>query len=214
MTPTEILDAARDLYNASGDTYFSDTQMYNWLWNGCHEMARKAWLIENIYTSTTVASQQGYSYPDYTLAIKRVTCDGRKLKRITGREDDSISLSNAATLTTGLPQYYTDFDNVIYLRAVPDDAYTLEIWSYDDHPVIAAASTILLPTLFHMDLVDYLLYRMFAKDKDITNSMAAKADWQQHVVDAVAFQRRKRRTDSFATVQSEDALPSTILGEV
>jgi hypothetical protein len=213
VTPTEITDAARDIYNASGDTFFADTQMFNWLWQGCHEFARKAWLIERIYSTTTVAGTADYSFPTYTLAIKRVTVNGRKLKRITHREDDSVTYQNSASLVTGPPAYYTEFNSTIYLRPTPDDVYTMQVHSFDDHPPITAVTTLSVPTLFHFDLVDHVLWRMFAKDKDIPNAQMHMGLWQQHVADAISFQKRKRRTDSFATVQCEETLPVTVLGE-
>lgn len=213
MTPSEVNNAARDLYNAASDTFFTDAQMYNWQWQACHEFAKKAWLIERIYTASTVASQQDYAYPTNTIAIKRLTVDGRKLKRTTHREDDGLTLSNSASATTGAPCYYTDYNFIVSLRPIPDAVYTLKIYSYNDAAAITAASTLEIPALFHFDLVDYLLWRMFAKDKDMTNAAFHLNEWKGHVQDAVSWQRRKRRTDSFATVQNEETLPVTILGE-
>lgn len=213
MTPTEITTAARDLYNAVGDTFFSDTLMYNWMWQGCHELAKKAWLIESINSQNTVAGTQGYAYPTNTIGIKRITVNGKKIKRITMRDDDAITLSNQAVTSQGWPIYYTDFNYTIYLRPIPDGVYTMNIYSYSDHTAITASTTLQIPPLFHFDLVDYLLWRMFAKDKDMANMTTHAAMWSEHVKDAVAYKNRLKRTDGFATVQSEDTLPVTILGE-
>lgn len=214
MIPSDIATAARDLYNASGDSYFSDTQMYNWIWQASHDLAKKAWLIERTYTTTSVANQQSYTYPTTTIAIKRVTVNGRKIKRITHREDDAITLSNATVTATGWPIYYTDFDYTLYLRPIPDGTYTIQIYTYNDatYP-ITASSTLEIPALFHFDMVDYVLFRMFGKDKNPELMQFHLALWQQHVKDAIAYKNRMKRTDSFATVQSEENLPVTILGE-
>lgn len=213
MTPTEVNTAARDLYNATGDTYFSDTQIYNWMWQACHIFAKKAWLIERTYTASTVAATQDYSYPTNTIAFKRITVDGRKIKRITGRDDDSITLSNSNSATSGNPIYYTDFNYTLSLRPIPDSVYTIKIYSYNDAQQITATSALEIPDLFHFDLVDYVLWRMFAKDKDVTNATLHMNVWLDHVKDAISHKARRKRTDSFATVQSEDCLPVTILGE-
>lgn len=214
MTPVEVATAARDLYNATGDTFFGDTQLYNWMWQGCHELAMKAWCIEAIDSSqSTVAGTQGYAYGTNVIAIKRVTVNGKKLKRITMREDDAITLSNQAVSTQGYPIYYYEFNNTIYMRPIPDAIYTIGFWTYNDAAVITAVSTFTIPTLFQFDLVDYCLFRMFAKDKDVDLASLHKSLWEQHVKEAISFQKRQRRTDSFATVQSEDTLPVTILGE-
>ena len=214
MTPSEINTAARDLYNASGDSFFTDSQVYNWIWQGCHELAKKAWLIERVYTTTTTASTQAYSYPSNTIAIKRITVNGKKIKRITMREDDAITLSNQTAATEGWPIYYTDFNYTIYLRPIPDaSTYTIAIYSYNDAQQITATSALEIPTLFHFDLVDYVLMRMFMKDKNADFVALHGAEWAQHVKDAIAYKNRLKRTDGFATVQSEDNLPVTILGE-
>jgi hypothetical protein len=213
MTVTEVVTAARDLYNATGDNYFTDAQIYNWIWQACHEFSKKAWLIERTYTASTVASTQDYSYPTNTIAIKRITVDGKKIKRISLREDDSITLSNSSSTSTGYPIYYTDFNYTLSLRPIPDSVYTIKIYSYNDAQAISATSTLEIPTLFHFDLVDYVLMRMFGKDKDITNMTFYGSEWASHVKDAISYQRRKKRTDAFVCVQPEDNLPITILGE-
>jgi hypothetical protein len=214
MTPADIITAARDLYNASGDSFYGDTLIYNWIWQGCHEFAKKTWLMEATSSQSTVAGTQSYSYPTNAIAIKRVTVNGKKLKRITFREDDAITLSNAAVATQGYPIYYTDFNSTINLRPIPDSVYTMVVYYYSDQPQITSGTTpLIIPTLFQFDLVDYVLYRMFAKDKDFDSAQFHLSNWMMHIKDALSYKTRLKRTDSFATVQSEETLPVTILGE-
>jgi hypothetical protein len=212
MTPLEINTEARDLYNAVGDTFFTDLQIYNWMKQACDQFA-KLWLIESSSSTSTVAATQSYAYPTNAIALKRVLVNGRKLKRITGREDDAVTLSNQTATTQGWPSYYTDWNSTIYLRPIPDAVYTLSFQTYNLHSTISAASTLDLPVLFHQDLVDYVLMRMFAKDKDVINMSYHRDLFFEHLKEAKAYQARKRRTDSFATTQSEENLPVTILGE-
>lgn len=213
MTPQEVNTAARDLYNATGDTFFTDLQIYNWMWQACHILAKKAWLIESTATVSTIAGTQTYAYPSNVIAIKRITVNGKKIKRITLRDDDAITLSNQTVTTQGWPIYYTDFNYTLYLRPIPDGVYSMVVYSYNDASAITASSTLQIPALFHFDLVDYILWRMFGKDKDDTNMGIHMGIWTDHVKDAIAYKSRLKRTDSFATVQSEDTLPVTILGE-
>lgn len=213
MTPPQVVAAARDLYNATGDSFFSDLQIYNWIWQAEHELAMKALAIEATYSGSTVAAQQNYSYPTNAIALKFVTVNGKKVKRITGREDQAITLSNQTATTMGWPIYYTDWNSTIYFRPIPDGIYTLAINYYSDATVPSASGTIDVPVLFHFDLVDYVLMRMYAKDKSLDSAEFHGALWAQHVKDCIIYMKKKRRTDSFATVQSEDNLPVTILGE-
>lgn len=214
MLPSDVINSARDMYNATGDSFFSDTLMYYWVWQACHEMAKETWLIESSFSQNTVAATQAYAYPTNAIAIKRVTVNGKKLKRITFREDDAVTLSNSNAATQGQPSYYTDFGFSINLRAIPDGIYPMVIYFYSDQPQITAGTTpILLPLLFHFDLVDYVLFRMFMKDKDSENGQFHYTAWLKHIKDAMKYKNRLKRSDSFATVQSEDTLPVTILGE-
>lgn len=212
MTPSEVNTAARDIYNASGDSFFTDLQIYNWMWQGCHDLAKKAWLIESITTTATVAGTQAVPYPTNAIGIKRISVNGVKLKPITMRDDDAITLSNSASATQGSPTYYTEWNYNLYLRPIPDAIYTTVIHTYNDAAAITASSTLEIPTMFHFDLVDYILARMFMKDKDTQNFAAHMDMWRMHVADAVAYKNKKKRSDGFAVVQSEDTLPVTILG--
>jgi hypothetical protein len=218
MLPTDINTASRDLYNATSDTFFSDTQIYNWMYIAEQELAWKARCIEKINSAgaitTTTSGTQSYAYPTNTFSIKRITVNGKKLKRITGREDDAITLSNSTVTTQGWPIYYTDFGTSIAMRPIPDSSsYPISWYTYDLPTLPSATGTLDVPVAFHMWLCDYVLYRMFAKDKDTVNMQFHKGEWDKHVVNAVQYMRLLHRNDSFKTVQSEDNLPVTILGE-
>lgn len=214
MTVTDVITAARDIYNASGDTFFTDLQFYNWITQAQEELATKAWVIEGTTTGVTVASTQDYVYPTNYISIKRVVVNGRKLKPISHRQDDSVTLSNTASTITGQPTYYTDFNDTVSMRPIPDAVYTINWMGYKNATNIAAASdSITVPVKYHFDLVNYCLWRMFSKDKDTENMAAHLSLWRETIKDAISFQRRKKRMDGFATVQNEDNLPANILGE-
>ncbi len=213
MVPTDINTAARDLYNATGDTYFTDLQIYNWIWQGENELAKKAWIIERLYSTTTTLSVQSYTYPSTTIAIKRITANGKKLKRVTYRDDDALTLSNQNATTMGWPIYYTDFNYTVNLRPIPDMGYTLNIYSYNSPMTVTATSTLEVPQLFHFDLVDYVLMRMFMKDKNVDMVTMLETLWKDHIKEAIAYKNKLKRSDGFATVQSEENLPVTIMGE-
>lgn len=215
MIVSDIQTAARDQYNAVGDSFFSDAQMQNFITQGCNEFCKDAgWLIDGITTSSTVAAQQAYSWPTNAIAINRIVIRGRKIKRITFRQDDSITLSDQQSQQSGLPVYYSEFNFKLYFRPIPDDVYTMQIFSHNMHtPITSNSQALEIPTLFHFDLVDYCLYRMFIKDKDAYNVQIFKGIWAEHIAKARSWKARQKRADSFVTVQDEETLPVTILGE-
>lgn len=214
MTPGNITEYARQQYNSVNDNFFSDAELYRHIWAAQKELAREAKVIERVYTTTTVAGTQSYAFPTSTIAIKRVTYNGSKLQPITMREDDSYTLNNQAVTTQGQSQYYYTFDSVIYLRPLPDSAYTLQIFSYNMPQEVTNSSTLEVPDIFHLGMVDYLLWRMAAKDQNYQAAEHWKGQWQQEVAAAKAWSRKRQRADGFAAVQDEDTLPRTQLGLV
>ena len=129
MTPTQLESAARQRYNAVNDSFWSQAEMLGMIYQAQMELAAECLVIQNKYTTTTVASQQAYAWPTRAISIKRVTYDGAKIDPIDMREDDAISLSNTTSIATGTPQFYFSWENSIYLQPVPSEAKTLEIWT-------------------------------------------------------------------------------------
>lgn len=212
MTPTELLTLAKQQYNATGDSFFSDAELYSLVWMAQNELAREANVIEQTYTTTTVASQQAYAYPSLTISIKRITYDGLKLEPITFRQDDELTVGNAATTQTGTPNYYAVFNKIIYLRPVPAAAASLVIFSYNEAQSVTASTTLDVPTHFHQDLADFLLWRMSAKDKNYTGAEYYYATWKEKVKAAKAWSRKRVRGDAMACVQDAEYSTASGLG--
>lgn len=214
MTPGDIAEYARQQYNSVSDDFFSDAEIYKHIWAAQNELAREGLLIEATYTTPTVASQQEYSFPSLAIALKRVTYDGRKLDPITFREDDTLTLANQTTTATGTPQYYAIWDKIIYLRPVPDEVATLKIFSYNRPDEVSATSTLDIPAEFHLDIVDYLLWRKALKDKNFQAASAYETLWDKKLSKARIFGRKARRGDGFVAVQDMELLNATVIGAV
>ena len=212
MTPTEIETAARNQYNAIGDNFWSQTEILNLIWQACIELAGLTKCIERVYTTSTVASQQEYSYPTSAVSIKRITYEGKKLQAITMREDDAITGLNQATTDEGTPQDYAIWNETIYLRPSPSAVGTLKIFSINKPQQVTITSTIEVPDQFHMGLVDYILERMAAKDRQIDLAKYYHDLWEKTKVEAMKWHKRNKRGDSFASVQDEEQLNGSYLG--
>lgn len=214
MLVVDLQTAARELYNAVGDSFFTDVQVNNWATEACSILAEQADLIENIYSTTTIANQQDYPLPTYTISVKRVTLNGKKIKPINLREDDALTLSNQQSTQSGFPTYYSLFNRTISFRTIPDTAYTMKIYSFNYPVPITNSSTLEIPGQFHFKLVDYILMRMFTKDKDVSNVQLHKQFWDEHIKEAKQYKHKQKRADGFATVQDEETLPVTIMGAI
>lgn len=205
MTPTQILTAARNRYNAIGDNFWSDDELLGLLYDACLDLTRESFLIERTYSTSTVASQQEYSYPTDTIAIKRITYDGKKLIPITMREDDQITGLDQDTTSTGTPTYYFIWNETISLRPIPSDVGTLKIYSYNEPAELLISSTLEIPTQFHMDTVNYLVSEMAAKDKSFSHAKWYLEKWEKAKLRAKAFARKQKRGDAMAHVMDEES---------
>lgn len=214
MIVQDVITTARDLYNATSDGFFTDTIMWNWIWHAANRLATEAWLIEQVYTTTTVAGQKTYDFPTTTIAIKRVTYNGKKVKPYTFRQDDAATLSNSTAVTQGWVIYYTQFNYEIYCQPIPDSANPLVLYTFNQHSVITSSSQALdLPQLFHMPLVNAVLARMHAKDKDFQGAAYYDTMFAQDIMAAKRWKNKKKAADAFSTVENEEVLPVTIFGE-
>lgn len=213
MTPGELETAARNQYNAVGDTNWSSTEIYNLVYAACLELVRDCgFIIERVYTTTTVASTQDYAMPTQTLSVKRVTYDGKKLAPYTMRDDDSITLSNQATTDTGEPDYYYQWNDTLSLRPIPQEAKTLKVYTINYPQTITSTSTLEVPEFTHMMIVDYIVSRMAAKDMNFDTASFHSGLWETHKQMLTRKLRQMKRGDAFAVVQAEELHPITGLG--
>jgi hypothetical protein len=213
MTPQEIIDAARRGYNASSsDPFFSDQQMLEWIYQATMELAKEGFIIEKVFTTTTVAGTQGYAYPTNMFAIKRITYDGEPLKHLSQREDDLLTGGDQDITTQGTPEGFVDFNQTIDLRPYPDAAKTLKVWGYV-HPSGVPTNTSVLdvPDEWHIHLCNYIWREMSAKNKNYEGARYYGAQWEKTVEQARRFQKRKQRGMEFRVVQNSDILPSAVL---
>ena len=212
MTPLEVITTARRFHNAEGDDFWSDAELYDYLYFCAQKLAKESQCIENRYTDVSVASQQEYSKPTRSIEIKRVEYDGRKLDHIDFRMLDSITL-NTNTTITGTPQYYYWFDNVIGLHPIPDTAaLTIKVYSYDYPSVPSATSTLEIPVQYHDALCYGVRALMSTKELGHPNTNFYQQIWDAAVQEVVMKERKRKRADKFRRVLREEDLANTTLG--
>jgi len=212
MTPQESSALARAQYNSVGDDFYVDaTELWQYIYLAEMDLATKAWAIQATDTESTVASTQTYDYPTRAFSIKRITYDGNKLAKVDQRDYDELTYSNVSTVQPGTPQYYFDWNRQYSLYPVPDAVGTLSIQSYKLPAAVTGGDQVLdVPLENHPALVDYVLYRMAAKDNNEAVGRMYKGDWDNAVKEARKLNQRRFRSDSPAMVKDTDSL--TIVG--
>jgi hypothetical protein len=212
MTPTQLLTAVRQEYNAVNETFWSDSELLGLVWAACLEIATETLCIERIYTTTTIADTQEYAYPTNVIALKRVSYDGVKLAVIDHRRADALTLNNTTTTITGSPDYYTEWNGSVALFPAPNDAKELKLYTYNEPAEITIGSTLEVPSVFHGRLKNPVLSKMYAKDKDFNSATYYQNLWIEDKKEIKRWVRKRKRGDSFQTVIDEESLPNTILG--
>src|SRR3990167_6725804 len=214
MTPQQIETAARNRYNAIGDNFWSQAEILDMIYLAMLELSSFALPIEKTYTTSTVVSQQEYDFPSQLISIKRIEYAGAKLSPIDFRDDDALTLNNAATTDEGTPQYYMIWNEVIILRPIPDAIGTLKIRGYVEPQIPTVSSTLELPTMWHAAIIDFCTREMFAKEKDTSWYDRYDRKWQSWMIQAKQWAARKKRTDGYAVVKNEDSASVSLLGAI
>lgn len=215
MTPTEIIEACRNQYNAINDDFFGESEMLKLIYLGEQELVHEGLIIESTYQTTTVADQQEYPFPTNMVAIKRVEYDGTKLQPINFRQDDSITLYNSATTNTGEPQFYMEWNDTIILRPIPSDAQTLKIRGYKEPDTLTINSSLEIPAFFHGAIICYVTMMMASKDQNWSHydRSSARFDgfWKPKIRQWVAKRKGK---DACHIVNNEDILGVSLMGTI
>jgi len=214
MTPSEIILAARQKYNAVGDTNWSDSEICTLIYAGELELATEcAMAIENTYSTSTVAGTREYAFPTNAASIRRIEYAGKKLFPITFRDDDVLTSQNEATTDTGTPEYYEIFDSTVYLRPIPDSVGTLTMYANCEPQSVTTTSTLEIPSFTHGALIDFVVSEMAAKDLNFNMARHYMDKWQGvHIPRIKKRLKLNKRGDAFAVVQSEELLPHGSLG--
>jgi hypothetical protein len=205
ITPADMIDRCRRLYNSVGDTFWSDTELYEHMHRACIELAREAFAIERKFSASTVDGQQGYSFPTNSLDTKRVTINGKRLERITFREDDQITLFDEDTSQEGEPSEYYVWDSTIYLRPVPDAVYTLVVYAHAAPQEISVSSSFEIPQIWVPYVSDFVIARMAAKEKNYDAVAYHEREWNATLAKAKLWARKQKTRDRFNSVHDETA---------
>ena len=215
MSPQEFVTATRRKYNSVGSTFYADAEVLDLLYQVEMELATFALTIEATDTSTsTVVGTRSYSLPTRAIAIKRLTYDDQKLKKISFREDDALTLWDEGTSTTGTPYFYELFADSIYLRPVPDAVKTLKFYYFKEPAVITIAETIESPTRYHMAMTDGVVSEMMYKDENPVMGDRYRRKFEEAKKEAKEWQRKRQNRDSLTYVLDEDGLNQSVLGLV
>lgn len=201
LTASDIMTRARERYNATDDTFFSDQMLRALLFSAQEKLAKEGWVIEKTYTTTSTSGTRELSFPTNTLAIKEIKYDYKNCKKLSLSKDPKTD----STDPTGTPHSYAIWDNVIILYPTPDttgDTIQIRTFAYPQD-LISNTTEIDVPDEYRDDLISYLLAHMALKDQNIPLYQQYITTWYQTVEKAVQQRRKMLRADRPARVKDE-----------
>lgn len=212
MTSQTIIDAARQNLSAVNDTFWSDTELLQKLYQAELQLSRQTNCIEGSHSDTSVAATATYSVPSLSREVTRVTFNGSKLQFITQRQADEINF-NSSTSQSGTPRYYSLYASTMTFYPTPDvSALAIIIFSFDIPNVPTASSTPDTPIPYHDTLVTGLTYLMTPKDLGHPLTLFWREKWASDIQEVRESIRRKKVGDRLNIVQTEENALSTNFG--
>lgn len=201
MSPTELETFVRQRYNAVGDTFYPQAEIFNFFWQAQMQLAIKTKCIKSIYTTSSVADQRAYDFPTNAISIYRIEYDGRKISRTDHDDDDAETGNNPGTTSTGTPICYQEWGRLFYLRPIPSAIATVRIFTIDKPAQPTASGALDVPEMYHLDLADYALGCMFAQDKNHVMAQKHFDKWDDNLDKAVAAEALLRLSDGYTVVK-------------
>lgn len=204
-TPNQLINHARQRYNATGDKFFSDDELLSLVWAAQTELAVTALCVKQVFTTTSVAGQQQYISPSNFLGIFRATYDGDVLKVDT--LDNALRQTEGLSASSGFSDVIAHWDNVLYLSPIPSaTGKTIKVWAYVEPQEVEATSSLEVPSRHQFKIVNYLLAEMAFKDNNERLGDRYARKWEADVEKATREERKLEKTGGFAVVRNEDWL--------
>lgn len=210
-TAGTLIEQIRQRFNAVGDGFFTDQEMRDLLVDAQNELALETDCIEKVFTATTTAGTREYEYPTNAYRLHRVEWNGQRLDPDDFMWDDLNTGNNADSNSQGEPIYYQIWNDVLYLRPIPDEAQTLKIYAnVTPQNITVDTATLDVPERYVRYLKDYCLAQMFAKSGNTVRNFATYHDqrWQKSIQDVKRFEMKRKQGDQYMVVKNAEIMPT------
>lgn len=195
MEVDEVEDYARRRYNAVNDTrFFTSQELQSYMWDAQMQLAREALCIRGVYSTVSVSGQMEYPLPTRTIAVKRVSYNGQKVEPRS--LDEILALVGTTVAPSGTPYCYAIWNEILYLSPTPaEDDLTIKVFSFNEPTDVSSAGELEVPTRYHLDIAEYVIWQMCIKDKNYQGANYHERRWADRIAKAKAFERKMLRAD-------------------
>jgi hypothetical protein len=216
MQPSEVLTTVRHQLYEPLAAFWTDDELYGYMWQAEHELALAIGCTQVQTTTTSETAVSMYTSPADAMYIERVTWNNVKLKKIDKTDYDALQrVAYGGQFTTGNPMHYYEYGNQICLWPTPASSAAI-VYDYTQIPtaITSASTAFTVPVHFHNIIQDYVLWRAFAKDQDDRRTAFYQQAWQQGITRAASFWNKRNGSDFYRVVKEEDSYRNVELGMI
>lgn len=188
---TMITGVRTRLGNPATDGFFTDAQigdMVNESLQYNNTLADWPW-TKTSTSLATVAGTATYSLPADWVKTRVLSIDGYD----TMRELSLQEIREQATTVTGQPEYFAVENELIHLRPVPNQVYSITHDYLKREPELTGVAEPLMPDMWRYAIIEYAVYLAHMRQGDMgaaDRALARHAKWHE----AMADHRRRTTT--------------------
>jgi len=205
MNRDAILEMARGHLNAINDDFWSDDELYRYLYSAEVELSNHVpSVIENTHVVTGSTSTSQYSIPEGVKIIKKMNWNGYPLSKITEMRKDAENLG-ANTTTDGTPQGFIEWNGGFTAFPAPSDDSEFRMWTQDLPTLTTAADTsVSVRAEYHPILSEGVASRMAAKEAGHPQQNRLDVSWQNAINNVKKAERKRIRGTGFRMTRIEE----------
>jgi len=173
--------------NALGDDaklVFEDPDLIDYINDAQVDICRKTDILHGSSTISTLSGVEAYQLPADFIEVQRVTYSGNKLYKTTWQEVDMLDPGKDAGPTSGVPDHYYRWGNMLYLYPIPSSGSTTALKIYYSRtpvPVASDSDTPEIPMAMHEDIVIRVIARGHEQVEDFQASAAKSSEYNTAV---------------------------------
>lgn len=173
--PSIIFSQIRNQANEATSAFWSDDEIYRLMSEGENLISTELGCSEATTSFSTSDGTREYTVDDNVGRVHRLTWDTLRLRAIDVNQLDSLEGSSygGSTDTTGQPEYYYRYADVIGFSPVPQETKPCAVYYMKVPTAITNLSTTFsIKGQYAYPIVSYCLWMMFVKDQQLQNEAA------------------------------------------
>lgn len=192
--PTFLAQVRRELEEVTAGVW-ADESILEWTNDATSDLAVKTLTLVDEQYADSIAAQQTYALPDFTISPTIVFYDGTRLLR----ENISDWWQATDINATGTPQFFSATSDALYLRPIPDTTATMRYFrTYRPTPFASITDAVDMPFggRYNALIRAYVKARAMEQAGDLNEAQVYQNRYDAGVQEAAHEARKERGADS------------------